>query len=246
MIAGKSVLAIIPARGGSKGVPRKNIRNVGGKPLIAWTIEEAKKSKFIDRLILSTEDEEIASIAKKCGCEVPFMRPEELAEDHTPGIEPIIHAIHTLPEKYDMVVLLQPTSPLRIKEDIDGCIARCVQGSTRSCVTVTESDKSPYWMYELDNNGQMTAVIPSDTMIVRRQDLPKAYVLNGAVYSANKDWLLEKRTFLTNETVAYPMPKERSLDIDTEFDIKIFEFIVYTRTSTNFPRTGSFIWRTNF
>lgn len=115
------ILAIIPARGGSKGVPRKNIRDLAGKPLIAWTIEEAKKSKYITRLILSSEDEEIIEAAKKYGCEVPFVRPIELAQDNTPGIEPVLHAIEKCPG-YDYVLLLQPTSPLRTVEDIDGCI----------------------------------------------------------------------------------------------------------------------------
>ncbi|MEH2097772.1 acylneuraminate cytidylyltransferase family protein, partial [Nostoc sp.] len=121
MIHGKKVLAIIPARGGSKAVPRKNIREIGGKPLIAWTIEEAKKSQYIDRLILSSEDDEIISIAQKWGCEIAFKRPVELAQDDTPGIAPVLHALNQLPI-YDYVVLLQPTSPLRQVIDIDGCI----------------------------------------------------------------------------------------------------------------------------
>lgn len=114
-------LAIIPARGGSKGVPRKNIRNLAGKPLIAWTIEEAKKSKYINRVILSSDDNEIIEIAKNYNCEVPFVRPKNIAEDNTPGIDPVLHAIKQCPG-YDYVVLLQPTSPLRTVEDIDGCI----------------------------------------------------------------------------------------------------------------------------
>ena len=131
MLNGKTILAIIPARGGSKGIPRKNIKPLAGKPLIAWTIEEAKKSKYIDRLILSSEDEEIIRIAKKWGCEVPFVRPKEFAEDETSGIEPILHAIETLSEKYDYVCLLQPTSPLRTVNDIDGCIKKCIDRSYR-------------------------------------------------------------------------------------------------------------------
>jgi CMP-N,N'-diacetyllegionaminic acid synthase len=120
MFEGKTILAIVPARGGSKGVPRKNIRLLAGKPLIAWTIDEAKKSRYIDRLILSSEDDEIIEVAREFGCEIPFKRPDELAQDDTPGIESVIHAINTLEEKYDFVVLLQPTSPLRTVEDIDG------------------------------------------------------------------------------------------------------------------------------
>lgn len=141
------ILAIIPARGGSKGVPRKNIRELAGKPLIAWTIEEAKKSKYIDRLILSTEDDEIIEVAKQYGCEVPFKRPIELAQDDTPGIDPVLHAIEQCPG-YDYVVLLQPTSPLRTVDDIDGCIEQLLSSDgTNFCVSVTEPEKSPYWMY---------------------------------------------------------------------------------------------------
>jgi CMP-N,N'-diacetyllegionaminic acid synthase len=125
MIGERKVLGLIPARGGSKGVARKNIREVRGKPLIAWTIEEARRSIYLDRLVLSSEDTEIMEIARSFGCEVPFRRPEELAADDTPGIDPVLHALRELPG-FDYVALLQPTSPLRTAEDIDGCIERCV------------------------------------------------------------------------------------------------------------------------
>jgi len=117
MIDNNMVLGIISARGGSKGIPRKNIKLLAGKPLIAWTIEEAQKSQYLDRLILSSEDMEIISTAQSWGCEVPFIRPAELARDDTPGIDPVIHALHQLAEQYDYVMLLQPTSPLRTVED---------------------------------------------------------------------------------------------------------------------------------
>lgn len=123
MIDGKTVLAIIPARGGSKGVPRKNIRDVAGKPLIAWTIEAANQSLLVDRVVVSTDDQEIADTAVRWGAEVPFLRPIELAQDSTPGILPVIHMLTEILPHYDLVVLLQPTSPLRSVEDIDGAIA---------------------------------------------------------------------------------------------------------------------------
>jgi CMP-N,N'-diacetyllegionaminic acid synthase len=113
MINGKTILGIIPARGGSKGIPRKNLIIFGGKPLMAWTIEAGLQSHYIDRLILSSEDEEIIAVAREWGCEVPFIRPAELSRDDTPGIEPVIHAIKTLKTSYDYIILLQPTSPLR-------------------------------------------------------------------------------------------------------------------------------------
>lgn len=225
MIKGTSVLAIIPARGGSKGVPRKNIRDVAGKPLIAWTIEEAKKSKYIDRLILSSEDPEIIEVAKKWGCDVPFVRPAELAEDATPGIAPVLHALNALPE-YGLVVLLQPTSPLRNVVDIDGCIELCLREDACACVTVTEPDKSPYWMYRLDKTGRMFPLINTPERDSRRQELPKVYALNGAVYVARSEWMREKKTFVTEQTVAYFMPKDRSADIDTELDLICVQAII--------------------
>lgn len=226
MIEKKSVLAVITARGGSKGVPRKNIREIAGKPLIAWTIEEAKRSKHIDRLILSSEDAEIIDVAKKWGCEVPFSRPAELSKDETPGIEPVLHAIDNLPDLYDYVVLLQPTSPLRKAEDIDGCIALCETRRAPLCVSVTEPEKSPYWMYTLDAAGHMHPVITHSEALWRRQDLPKVYALNGAVYVSDCRWLRQTRSFVTGETVAYLMPKDRSLDIDTEMDLRYCELLL--------------------
>ncbi len=233
MINGKSVLAIIPARGGSKGVPRKNIRLVAGKPLIAWTIEAAKKSKYLDRIILSSEDEEIIKIAQHWNCEVPFIRPAELAQDHVTGIEPILHAIETIPEKYEYIVVLQPTCPLRIAEDIDGCIEKCIVQNGTVCVTVTKPDKSPYWMYSLDSEGKLKPIMKQKKTVLLRQQLEEVYALNGAVYAANTGWFLENKKFISDETVAYLMPKNRSLDIDTEFDLEICEILLMKRKELN-------------
>lgn len=220
MINGKSILAIIPARGGSKGVPRKNIRELAGKPLIAWTIEEAKKSKYIDRLIVSTEDTEIVQVAQAWDCEVPFVRPKELALDDTPSSKVVLHALHRLP-KHDYVMLLQPTSPFRTVEDIDGCIQYCEKHQAVACVSVTEPDKSPFWMYVLDYMGRMQPLIAQYSLVTRRQDLSTVYALNGAIYIAQWDWFLQHETFIHEQTLAYVMPRERSLDIDTEFDFEL-------------------------
>lgn len=224
MIDGKKILAIIPARGGSKGLPRKNIRYLSGKPLIAWTIEEAKKSKYIDRLILSSDDKEIITIAKSLGCEVPFVRPPNLAEDDSPIINSVLHAIKLLPG-YDYVYLLQPTSPLRSVIDIDGCIELCLLKCANSCVSVTEVKESPYWMYFLDTESKMRPLI-DDKKNIRRQELPKLYILNGAIYVAQCNWLLKNQTFITTETISYFMPIERSLDIDTILDLCFAEVII--------------------
>ncbi|MDD4975465.1 MAG: acylneuraminate cytidylyltransferase family protein [Bacteriovorax sp.] len=225
MIKGKKILAIIPARGGSKGVLRKNIRELAGKPLIAWSIEEAKKSKYIDRLILSSDDAEIISVAKTWGCEVPFVRPSELAIDATPGMEPVFHAMEKVPG-FDIIVLLQPTSPLRNVEDIDGTIERCLENDSNACVSLAEVEQSPFWMYTLAPNCEMKPIMEKDNNFVRRQDLPKVYTLNGAVYVAKSEWLLEKKSFVTEETLGYIMPQDRSLDIDTEFDLKLAELMI--------------------
>lgn len=223
MIHNKKVLAIIPARGGSKGVPRKNIRLLNGKPLIAWTIEEAQKSKYIDSLVLSSDDEEIMKVAKEYGCAVPFKRPQELAKDETPGIDPVLHAINELP-RFDYIVLLQPTSPLRTVEDIDGCIEKCINHN--AVVTIVEAEQNPYWMYTLNDEQQMQSFIPMKDTPVRRQDLPKVYGLNGAVYVAKVRWLLETKSFITKETIGYVMPRERSFDIDEELDFLVCEFLL--------------------
>lgn len=220
-----SFLAVIPARGGSKGVPRKNVRDLNGKPLIAWTIEEAKKSQYISNIILSSEDSEIIKEAKKYGCEVPFIRPMKLAQDDTPGIDPVLHAINQCPG-YDYVVLLQPTSPLRKAEDIDGAIQMLLDKGVEYCVSVTEPDKSPYWMYKVDNNGHMEQIIEQDNYAVRRQDLPKVFSLNGAVYVAQIESLKNTKSFLNEETVAFKMPRSRSIDIDTEEDFLWCEWLL--------------------
>ncbi|PJO41192.1 acylneuraminate cytidylyltransferase family protein [Lysinibacillus xylanilyticus] len=218
------VLAIIPARGGSKGVPRKNIKELAGKPLIEWTIEEAKKSKYIDRIIVSSEDKEILQVAQKFGADVPFVRPANLAEDTTAGIEPVLHALEHFSD-YEYVVMLQPTSPLRLVEDIDGCIEQLLQENAEFCVSVCEVGQSPYWMYTLDSSTKMQPLLKEQTLITRRQDLPKVYTLNGAIYLANIDLLKQTRNFITEETIAYVMPVERSYDIDTEEDFKICEYL---------------------
>jgi len=226
MYLGKRILGVIPARGGSKGVPRKNVRTVGSKPLIAWTIDEAKKSKYIDRLILSSDDDEIIRVAQKWGCEVPFRRPAELASDDSPAIATIIHALSAIAESFDYLVLLQPTSPLRNVDDIDGCIEKCLSQKSNSCVSVTVVDKSPYWMFSVDKASKMHPIMESSVKYSRRQDLPVIYVLNGAVYVLDCRWLVNNRGFIDKETLAYEMPKERAVDVDTEVDIKYLDFLL--------------------
>jgi N-acylneuraminate cytidylyltransferase len=219
MIGKQTLLGIIPARGGSKGIPRKNIRLVKGKPLIVWTIEQAKRSKFLDRVVLSSDDSEIMDIAVNCGCEVPFRRPSELAADDTPGIMPVLHAIENLPG-YDYVVLLQPTSPLRSAEDIDNCISLCVERGAPACVSVTRCAENPYLMYWREQDLRLNPLITNSGRITCRQQVPEVFRLNGAVYVARSNWLKKTGSFVTPETIGYEIPANRSLDIDTEADLQ--------------------------
>lgn len=224
MINDKKVLGIIPARGGSKGVPGKNIRPLCGKPLLAWTIEAAIQSRYLDKLIVTSDDEIIIQTAIAFGADVPFVRPVHLAQDDTPGIAPVLHAINELPG-YDYIVLLQPTSPLRNVQDIDTCIEKYNVSSAESVVSVTEQEKSPYWMFEIGVRSRLRPIM-GKTNTSRRQDLKQTYTLNGAVYVSSVETLKKSETFLTESTEAYVMPKERSIDIDTITDFRICEMIL--------------------
>ena len=216
MIEGERVLAVIPARGGSKGVPGKNVRKVGGKPLIAWTIDAAHASQRVDRTIVSSDDAAIISAAKAAGAEIPYVREARLADDKTPTIEVVLDALERCPG-YAWAVLLQPTSPLRTGRDIDQAIQACIERKAPSCVSVTLARESPYWMYNLGPDGRLNPLL-AERMPTRRQELPPVYALNGAIYVARADWLQRERKFVAEDTVAYEMPAERSLDIDTESD----------------------------
>jgi CMP-N,N'-diacetyllegionaminic acid synthase len=226
MIGGATVLALIPARGGSKGVPGKNVRPVGGRPLIAWTIVAAKASRYVDRTVLSSDDQSIIDAARSFGCDVPFTRPAELATDEADSMSVVRHAMTVLPERYDYLVLLQPTSPMRLAQDIDRAIERCVNSGAPACVSVCEPDKSPYWMFRAGKGDVLEPLLAAE-IPDRRQQAPAVLALNGAVYVARTDHLAGGGTFLAPGTVGYVMPKERSFDIDTELDLRIVDFLLH-------------------
>jgi len=219
-----NTFALIPARGGSKGIPRKNIKLIAGKPLIVWTIEAALRSSLLSAVVVSTDDPEIADIARQAGAQVPFMRPAELAQDQTPGLDPVLHALDQLPQ-YDSVLLLQPTSPLRTTEDIDGCLNLVAQKNALSVVSVTEAVIHPYWAYRLNADQTMARFVDA-APIARRQDLPAAYALNGAMYFAEANWLRRSGSLVTAETLAYEMSTEHSVDLDTPLDWKFAELLL--------------------
>ncbi|WDP89762.1 MAG: acylneuraminate cytidylyltransferase family protein [Desulfobacter sp.] len=218
------ILGVIAARGGSKGVPRKNVRRAGGKPLIAWMIEAAGRSRLMDRLILSSDDSEIIRVAGQYGCEAPFVRPAHLARDESSVSDVIVHAMESVPG-YDFVMLLQPTSPLTRAEDIDGCIESCINSSSDAMVSVTQVDKSPYWMFHMDGTAMLKPVLGERYLNKRRQDLPVSYLPSGAIYMARSSWFMANRSFYSDTTRGYVVPAERSLDIDTESDLRYFDWI---------------------
>jgi len=219
-----SLLAVIPARGGSKGIPRKNIKQLWGKPLIAWTIEAAKNISKIDRLILSTDDEEIAAIGRKLGVDVPFLRPQELAADDTPAILTALQILELLPE-FDEILWLQPTSPLRIAEDINQLIQFAEQQNANSVASVTVVKTNPNWIFQINPNFLLRHYIDSP-FIPDRQKIPQAYMLNGSIYWANVHWLQKRKTFVCDDTLGFVMPAERSIDVDTLLDWDWVEFLM--------------------
>lgn len=217
MIAGRRVLALIPARGGSKGLPGKNIRPLAGRPLLAWTVQAALDAAAPDSVVLSSDDEAIMAAGREAGCEVPFRRPAELATDTASSLDVVLHALDSLPG-FDVVMLLQPTSPLRTAADIDAACERFVATGAPCCVSVAPVAQSPYWMYRLGDGDTLQPLLALPEGATRRQDLPPVYALNGAIYIADVAWLRRTRGFVGEGTVAHVMPAERSLDIDTEAD----------------------------
>ena len=234
MYKGKNILGLIPARGGSKGLPRKNIKPLLGKPLIAWTIEQALVSKYLDKVVVSTDDKEIAEISKKYGADVPFIRPKQLAEDNAKGIDVVLNALDWFREndkrkQYDLIMLLQPTSPLRKSEDINKAIELLFLKKAKAIVSVCEADHHPLWANTLPGDGCMKDFIRKEIINKNRQELPKFYRLNGAIYLAYCNYIEKCKSFFNKDTFAYIIPKERSIDIDNEIDFKLAEILIKSK-----------------
>ncbi|MBN2669177.1 MAG: acylneuraminate cytidylyltransferase family protein [Bacteroidales bacterium] len=217
-------MAVITARAGSKRLPNKNELDLAGKPLIAWTVEAAIKSKYIDRCVVSTDSIKLKEISEKFGAEVPFIRPLELAKDTTSSIDVIFHTIDNLKETFDYLILLQPTSPLRTTENIDAAIE--AMESSKALVSVCETEHSPLWTNTLENDLSMANFIKPELIGKRSQDLPKYYRINGAIYIAELKYLQQNNGFLGHETKAFIMSQENSIDIDTAIDFKLSEIII--------------------
>lgn len=227
------VYAIIPARAGSKGVPGKNLRDLGGLPLLAHSVCAAAGAGCVGRILLSTDSLEIAEVGKAYGAETPFLRPDDLAGDESPVSDAVCHLVETLSHVEgvlpDYLLLLQPTSPFRTSDDIDSAFRLLQQSGGHALVSVTEAQSHPLLCRAIGDDGVLAPFIDSPLNTARRQDLPPAYVLNGAVYLIRTDTFLESGSFCPPGAIAYVMPQDRSLDIDTELDLKQAEFQMMQR-----------------
>ncbi len=225
MFNNKSFLAVILARGGSKRLPQKNILNLNGKPLVSWSIEAGLKSKYIDKVVVSSDDMEILEISKSCGAEI-VSRPSFLANDNSTTFDSIKHTIENF-AKYDYIILLQPTSPLRDEKHIDEAIELLDKKNADAIISVCEMDHSPLWSNVLPSNKSMMGFLKDEILNVRSQDLDRYYRINGAIYICRVDKLLSERSFFIKENIfAYEMDREVSLDIDNQLDFDFVEFLM--------------------
>jgi len=228
----KKIIAIIPARGGSKGIPNKNIKVICGKPLISWTIKEAKKCRLLDKIVVTTDSTRIADISVRCGAQVPFLRPKYLASDSSSMLPVVLHVLDFFEknkEPYDIYVLLQPTSPLRSYKDIAGSIKSLFKKDADTVVSVTEASCHPFWMNTIPNNGSMRGFLNPAAKNKNRQDLPRYFQVNGAVKAGFINSLKEHKGFFTEKTYAYVMPKERSVDIDNKIDFDFATLLLHEK-----------------
>jgi len=229
MLKGKTFLAIIPARGGSKRLPRKNILNLGGKPLIGWSIEAALGSRYIDKIVVTSDDDNILKIAEQYHVKI-IKRPPKLASDTALTYDVVKHTIETIQKKYDYIVLLQPTSPLRNNLHIDDAIESLFNKNADAIVSVTETDHSPLWSNILPENGSMENFLRRDILQKRSQELEKYYRINGAIYIVDTNILLKDKTIFPKKNIyAYIMDRFTSIDIDEKIDFEIASFLISKR-----------------
>lgn len=222
----EKILAIIPARSGSKGLKDKNIKMMNGKPLIAYTIEAAKKSKIFEDIIISTDSEKYAKIAKKYGGSVPYLRDEKLANDNAKSSDVIFDILNRIEKKYDLFILLQPTSPLRTEKNIIEAYKMYLEKKANSVVSVCEMEHSPLWANSLNEERRMDSFLKGIDVNGNRQELEIYYRINGALYIANVEYFKKYQDFYYKDSYAYIMEKENSIDIDDELDFKIAEYLI--------------------
>lgn len=215
----KRILSIIPARAGSKGLPQKNMIDLAGRPLIAWTIEASLNSKYITKTVVSSDSDEILKIAKEYGADI-IKRPVDLATDTASSESVVAHALENIEEEFNFVVLLQPTSPLRNTEDIDNSFEKLFRENVTALISVCETDNKILKAFKENEKGFMEGLSNNKYPFMRRQDLPKTYMSNGAIYMVKVSDFLKNDSFYTDKTISYIMSGARSLDIDTKEDLK--------------------------
>jgi len=228
-----NIVAVITARGGSRGLPRKNVLPLAGIPLIVHSIRVAQEARLVRRVIVSTDDEEIIAIAREHGAEVPFIRPPELSTADSAHIDVMLHVVSWLEEHGDLpdaVLLLQPTTPLRIPEDLDGAIRLMESTGCPAVVGLSPAESHPYLTYKVDGEGLLTGFVDHGLRYPRRQDLPPAYTLNGALYLNRCSSLRETQMFQPPGTFGWVMPAERSVDIDSLEDFLVAEKLLRVRS----------------
>jgi len=231
MYKNKTFLAIIPARGGSKGLPKKNIKELCGKPLIAWSIEVGLKSKYLDEVMVTTDSQEIADISNQYGANVPFLRPDELASDTATSFDAIKHTIdyykNELNKEFDYIVLLEPTSPLREHSDIDKAIEILFDSSADVIVGICKTeDQNPAFLVTKDIENFIRGYENKDMKVLRRQDIKDVYFFEGTIYISKTNILLSKKTFYHENTIGYVVSKYKSLEIDDMDDFIMVEAIM--------------------
>lgn len=217
MYKDNKVLAVIPARKGSKRLPKKNIKSLNGRPMIFWSIDAALKSDYIDKIIVSSDDISVLDLARNLGVDAQ-LRPSNLASDTTSTNEVLLDLINKMSDKFDLLVLLQPTSPLRTSKHIDDSIKKLILNKVSSVISVTECDHGLQWSNTLPSDGNLDNFIDKKIRNTRSQNLKKNYRLNGAVYVVKIDKFLKNKDLIVKKSLAYIMPIENSIDIDTEFD----------------------------
>lgn len=225
MSSSTRILGIVPARGGSKGIPRKNLVSLCGRPLIAYTIEAALGAQMLTRLIVSTEDEEIAGVAMSLGADVPFRRPPELASDDARSLPVVQHAVRQVEDeegsRYDVIVMLQPTTPLRTSQDIDEGIRLLLDSGADSVVSVVDvGAHHPFRMKRIDDDGRLINFVDQGFEDMRpRQELPRVYIRSGDLYISRRAVVMEQSTLVGTDCRAVVIQEERAVNIDTPLDL---------------------------
>ena len=221
MIGNKRVLAVVPARGGSKGIPGKNLKAMAGRSLLHRTIDQALAAHTIDDVVVTSDDAEILRHASEIAGVRTIERPHDLAADDTAMWPVVVHALENS-SPCDVVVLLQPTSPLRLPTDIDSAVTMLVERKANSVMSVCEVSTSPYWMFTIGSGDKLQRILPKQPATTR-QELPPCFEINGALYVVTTDWFRQSQVFVDDETLAFVMPRERSVDIDTPEDFALAE-----------------------